>query len=381
MPKAPSRYLLLPIVLSAALGACANNSSQPGSASATDETKLPEEQVMPQTRLVTGSIGYRERIALPPGSVAQVKLSDVSRADAPAAVLAEQTITLIGTQVPVPFELDVEPRMFDARMRYSVSAQIRSAEGALLWTTDTSNPIDVSQRVNNLGLLNMVKVSGRVADDAQIVDVSALLPLQASGNEPGWTLEMDTQRIALNRQGETATQLTPTPSATMNGQTYQFDATNQSNQLRVEVTPQLCRDSMTGMPHPYRVTVHSGDTRLEGCGGAAQSLLTAHPWQVVSINGNAVDTEHPASLQFSPDGLFGGKGACNQFTSSYQLTGEGLSVKAVAATMRACLEPLMQQDQQMFDLLQHLQRFDLDEQGNLLLISSDDRRIVAKPQE
>ena len=73
--------------------------------------------------------------------------------------------------------------------------------------------------------------------------------------------------------------------------------------------------------------------------------------------------------------------SCNQFTSSYQLTGEGLSVKAVAATMRACLEPLMQQDQQMFDLLQHLQRFDLDEQGNLLLISSDDRRIVAKPQE
>ena len=68
MPKAPSRYLLLPIVLSAALGACANNSSQPGSASATDETKLPEEQVMPQTRVVTGSIGYRERIALPPGS-------------------------------------------------------------------------------------------------------------------------------------------------------------------------------------------------------------------------------------------------------------------------------------------------------------------------
>ncbi|MEB3735706.1 YbaY family lipoprotein [Halopseudomonas pachastrellae] len=96
---------------------------------------------MPQTRLVTGSIGYRERIALPPGSVAQVKLSDVSRADAPAAVLAEQTITLIGTQVPVPFELDVEPRMFDARMRYSVSAQIRSAEGACCGPPTQATPL------------------------------------------------------------------------------------------------------------------------------------------------------------------------------------------------------------------------------------------------
>ncbi|POC52169.1 hypothetical protein CRN45_08790, partial [Vibrio vulnificus] len=65
----------------------------------------------------------------------------------------------------------------------------------------------------------------------------------------------------------------------------------------------------------------------------------------------------------------------------YQLDGESLSTKAVAATLRACMDPLMQQDQQMFDLLQHLHRFDLDEQGNLLLISSADRRIVAKPQE
>ena len=378
MPNPSIRYLL-PIALGAALGACANNSNQTDGAGEQPDTL--EEQVTPRTSLVTGSIGYRERIALPPGSVAQVKLSDVSRADAPAAVLAEQTITLIGTQVPVPFELDVEPRMFDARLRYSVSAQIRDAAGQLLWTTDTSNPIDVTQQVNNMGLLTMIQVNGRVADDAQIVDVSALLPLRAGGNEPGWALEMDAQRIALNRQGQTATQLTPTPTATMAGESYQFDASNQSNQLRVDVTPQLCRDSMTGMPYPYQVTVHSGETPLTGCGGSPQSLLTAQPWQVVSINGAAVDPDHPATLQFNADGLFGGQGACNQFTSSYQLDGESLSTKAVAATLRACMDPLMQQDQQMFDLLQHLHRFDLDEQGNLLLISSDDRRIVAKPQE
>ena len=76
MPNPSIRYLL-PIALGAALGACANNSNQTDGAGEQPDTL--EEQVTPRTSLVTGSIGYRERIALPPGSVAQVKLSDVSR--------------------------------------------------------------------------------------------------------------------------------------------------------------------------------------------------------------------------------------------------------------------------------------------------------------
>lgn len=378
MPQ-PTIRLMLPLAIALAVSACASTQATAPTPAAQDVSL--EEQTMPRTRLVTGSVGYQERIALPPGSVAHIKLLDVSRADAPAAVLAEQNTTLIGTQVPVPFELDVEPRMFDARMRYSVSAQIRSASGELLWTTDTANLIDTSQEVNDLGLLNMVKVSGRVASDAQIVDVSTLLPLRAFGNEPGWTLEMDSQRMSLSHEDSTATQLTPTPSATMDGTVYQFDASNATNQLRVRLTPQLCRDSMTGMPYPYQVSVQSADIHLEGCGGAAQALLIGTDWEVTTIAGEPVDSEHSPTLQFGADGRLGGQGACNQFTTSYVITAEGLSSKAIAATQRACAAPLMQQDQQLFDLLQHVQRFDLDDQGNLVLISADDRKIVANPKE
>ncbi len=83
---------------------------------------------------VTGQVIYRERIALQPDSVVTVKLVDVSRADAKATLLAEQRITNPGS-VPVPFKLDYDPGVIDARMSYAVQAQIHDASKKLLWTT------------------------------------------------------------------------------------------------------------------------------------------------------------------------------------------------------------------------------------------------------
>src|SRR3546814_5712602 len=59
-------------------------------------------------------------IALPPGSVAEVTLQDVSRADAPSTILARLTIPLEGRQVPVPFDLKVDRAQLQSGMRYSV---------------------------------------------------------------------------------------------------------------------------------------------------------------------------------------------------------------------------------------------------------------------
>src|SRR3546814_8161159 len=79
--------------------------------------------------IVRGSLTYRERIALPPGSVAEVTLQDVSRADAPSTILARQTIPLEGRQVPVPFDLKVDRAQLQSGMRYSVRGVIRDKIG------------------------------------------------------------------------------------------------------------------------------------------------------------------------------------------------------------------------------------------------------------
>jgi len=84
---------------------------------------------------VTGTVTYRERIALPPSAVIKVQLVDVSRADAPAVVLGEQLIETAGSQVPFSFAIAYAPTGIDERMNYAVQARIEVG-GRLLFVSD-----------------------------------------------------------------------------------------------------------------------------------------------------------------------------------------------------------------------------------------------------
>ena len=81
--------------------------SQPESGSTAEPTAEPEPTSEPPA-VVTGTVTYRERIALSPQAVVEVKLEDVSRADAAAVTIGEQTITNPG-QVPIDFEIEYDP--------------------------------------------------------------------------------------------------------------------------------------------------------------------------------------------------------------------------------------------------------------------------------
>lgn len=107
---------------------------------------------------IRGSVTYRERMMAPPGSVVTVQLQNVSLADAPARTIAEQRIPLDGRSVPVdyvltPYAVDLQPNM-----RYAVRAEIRSEGGALMWTSDTYNPINPTVAGQTLPMIVMVKV-------------------------------------------------------------------------------------------------------------------------------------------------------------------------------------------------------------------------------
>jgi len=92
------------------------------------------------TQEVTGTVTYLQRIALPPNAVIQVQLADVSRADAPANIIAEQTINLGQRQVPVPFSLTVDPAKIDSKHTYSVSAKV-TVGVELRFISDQSYPV------------------------------------------------------------------------------------------------------------------------------------------------------------------------------------------------------------------------------------------------
>ena len=89
---------------------------------------------------VIGTIAYREKIALPPGAVVTVKLLDVSLQDAPAFVIAEQTMTTSGEQVPIPFRLNYDPAAIKATHTYAIEASIAIGRKRTFLTT-TSYPV------------------------------------------------------------------------------------------------------------------------------------------------------------------------------------------------------------------------------------------------
>ena len=102
---------------------------------------------------VDGSVTFRERIALSSGATLVVELRDVSYADAPAPLIASQTIPSPG-QVPIDFRLEYNEADIDERNVYAISATIFEADGRMAFTNDTAyevitrgNPSRVDMRL------------------------------------------------------------------------------------------------------------------------------------------------------------------------------------------------------------------------------------------
>ena len=101
-------------------------------------TLLTQEEIA-QRRVVRGTVAYRQRIALPAGSVIEVVVQDISRADAPARRLGTQRITLkSGQQVPIAFEVAVDPDAIEPGHLYAAAARIYDAQGRLRFVNDTT---------------------------------------------------------------------------------------------------------------------------------------------------------------------------------------------------------------------------------------------------
>lgn len=138
-----------------------------GGVTACSETTPPpadEVETQTMTKHVTGQIGYRERIALRPGAFAEVELQDISIADRAAPILADQKIEFDEQQIPVDFNLTVDPDELEPRGRYSVRAVINDSDGRLLFTSDTVNIVEPGPDNVDLGLI-MLRQNTVTRDD------------------------------------------------------------------------------------------------------------------------------------------------------------------------------------------------------------------------
>jgi len=117
-----SLWLAAVLALGLLLGACGSSEGEAGSP-------------------VTGTVTYRERIALPDDAVVTVQIQDVSLMDAPAQVMGEQVIHTNGGQVPIAYAVPYDREAIDEGHGYSMSARIEDGAGKLLFISDTVVPV------------------------------------------------------------------------------------------------------------------------------------------------------------------------------------------------------------------------------------------------
>jgi heat shock protein HslJ len=187
--------------------------------------------------------------------------------------------------------------------------------------------------------------------------------LTARGNEPGWRLDMTATELVLTTEaGQEIRAARPEGQPQADGGTLLS-----ADGMAVTLWPVTCRDTMTGMPYPQQVQVALDGQVLSGCGGDPAALLSGD-WRLVSVKGAPL--AEGATLQLQ-DGRASGRAACNRFNGGYSLTGEGLGFSALAATRMACPPPAMEEEAAILAAFAAVDRFDIDESGQLVLIGGD----------
>lgn len=98
---------------------------------------------------------------------------------------------------------------------------------------------------------------------------------------------------------------------------------------------------------------------LSACGGD-DAGLSAQTWTLTEVGGEPAVATAIATLTFADDGTLSGNTGCNDFTTSYEVDGSSLTVtQPVAATLRACEEPVMNQETAVFEALAATTKFSI----------------------
>ncbi len=363
-----NKSLLKPAVIPAAvllLSACTFNLRP----QAGDEPADGEQEKV--TTAVAGQLFYPERIALPATAVLQVRINEITPEG--ATVIADYRQALDGGQVPFPLGLRFERALGD-NVVHELRARVDAPEGPLR----DSGPVllDPQSTRIDLGRVRLFAFNeGLVTGEGPTLE----LPIEARGNEPGWRLRLSTNRAELDYDyGESRLDL-PLIDRERLARGERIRAAGADGVITATFHKTACRDSATGMPYPWQVSAQVPGKRLTGCGGEPESLLVGD-WVIERIGEMQPGEEARMTLAFDGKGRISGRGACNAWFADYELTPERLNIERPGATLMACADELMALDQRLFELLDEVRRFELDEQGRLLLTSGDER-IRARPAD
>lgn len=375
-------------------------------------------------REITGNLAYKMRIALPPSAQVMVEIA------APSGPVAARRDLTRGAQVPLPFaltdptgdaltlkaaifidgrpiwtadpltipagtddldlgtirldpfltlgfgtKLDCKGQAVDIRfdgdsavMRFGAETVTLSSAPATQGRrfTDGATPETALRlQADRIG----VTLAGRNLPDCTPLIPQNLLPFRASGTEPFWALTATRDGLRLETPDAPPVERT-LPPAESAGETLVF----RDSDLVATLQDKLCRNAMSGMLFPVTVSVESAGKTLQGCGGDSATLLDG-AWQATEVAGDPL--RGGAKLLFTfRNGRITGT-ACNRFSGSFTLTGEGLSFGPMVATRMACPAPQMNAETTAFTAFAATIGFDIDDSGRLVLTGPSGPLLIA----
>ena len=326
----------------------------------------------PEGAALSGTVTYLPRIALPPTAVASVRLLAVSRADATAETLAEQTIATQGRSVPLPFSLRYDADEIDARHRYVVRADIRDAAGALLWTTDTAVPVLTNGAPTSDVEVRLIQVT----DETVSATVGALIgPLWRVHHvsAPGLAEVPfdDPGGVMLPLDGPALYTLRFEPDGRYSGQmdcnrtggSFQAD---DDGSLEIQPGPTTLAACPEGSAADGVLRVLAGAERYvvagdrlelrgpagtlvlvrDGASGEANTGALPGPgWTLTEVRSASCDAEPPQgdgrfTIVFMGDGRFTGQADCNRYGGTFEANSNGeLVLTNPSTTIAACAPP------------------------------------------
>jgi heat shock protein HslJ len=112
-----------------------------------------------------------------------------------------------------------------------------------------------------------------------------------------------------------------------------------------------------------------------GCSNDRAAQLSGTSWILKEMNGSPAIPDREPTLVFEKDQV-SGSGSCNHFGGSYQVKNDRLTFGALAATLMACAETeVMEQESAYFAALQATARFEMEE-GKLSLMDEGGKVVL-----
>ena len=332
-------------------------------------------EMVADSSYISGTIAYRERIALSPQAVAEISLQDVSIADTPATVIAQQRITNPG-QVPIHFEFGYKPEDIDERMSYAIQARILEG-GHLMFINDTHTAALTRGAGNHVDMM-LVRVQAPATVAAgtpndkpehpsgialegmfRYMADAAIFRDCRSGKEFPVAMEsryIDLERAYLEARGEPGSEL----MARLRGRYLERPAM-EGEQMKVKLIVDEVTEVLPG----------------ESCEPGQHASLTDTYWKLLELDGEPVITHEGMReahvILASSESRAHGFAGCNNFFGGYQIDGDTLTFSAMGSTMMACPQG-MDTEQAFLSALGKTTRFTIS--GQFLQIYTVDQLLA-----